>query len=171
MLYVFADWHSTLWDRINVDSLVEECKKIGKGIRTLNKAVGCAEWRGGGGPVVACCGSRRFFTLPFLPSASRAPCVPSLFPSLPSPASCTVPLSPSLLPYAHQPFPHPRPLWQVRGYEVYRLLEEKVKAMMTALPLVQDLHHPAMRERHWTMLMKAGGGGVGGAGFAGVGVG
>jgi hypothetical protein len=43
---------------------------------------------------------------------------------------------------------------QVRNYEVYRLLEEKVKAMMTALPLVQDLHHPAMRERHWMMLMK-----------------
>ena len=27
--------------------------------------------------------------------------------------------------------------------------------MLTSLPLVQDLHHPAMRERHWKMLMAA----------------
>lgn len=29
--------------------------------------------------------------------------------------------------------------------------------MLTALPLVQDLSHPAMRDRHWMMLMKVGG--------------
>ena len=35
-----------------------------------------------------------------------------------------------------------------------RLLEERLKAMLTSLPLVSDLHHPAMRERHWKQLMK-----------------
>ena len=43
---------------------------------------------------------------------------------------------------------------------MYRLLEEKLKSMMTVLPLVSDLHHPAMRERHWHMLMKVGAGGA-----------
>ena len=37
-----------------------------------------------------------------------------------------------------------------------RLLEETLKAMLTSLPLVSDLHHPAMRERHWQQLMKVG---------------
>lgn len=46
------------------------------------------------------------------------------------------------------------PCLQVRSYDVHRLLEERVKAMMLALPLVQDLHHSAMRDRHWLMLMK-----------------
>ncbi len=39
---------------------------------------------------------------------------------------------------------------------IYRLLEERLKAMLTSLPLVSDLHHPAMRERHWKQLMKVG---------------
>ena len=34
-------------------------------------------------------------------------------------------------------------------------MEEKLKAMSTALPLVGDLAHPAMRPRHWEQLMKA----------------
>ena len=42
----------------------------------------------------------------------------------------------------------------MRSYEVFRLLEEKVKAMVQVLPLVQDLHHPAMRDRHWLALQK-----------------
>ena len=62
--------------------------------------------------------------------------------------------------------PLPGPALQVRGYEVYRLLEEKVRAMVLALPLVQDLHHPAMRDRHWSLLMKVGG--AGGAEAVGV---
>ncbi len=33
------------------------------------------------------------------------------------------------------------------------MLEESLKAMLTSLPLVQELHHPAMRERHWQQLM------------------
>ena len=35
-----------------------------------------------------------------------------------------------------------------------RLLENNIKGMLTTLPLVLDLHHPAMRERHWLQLMK-----------------
>lgn len=42
----------------------------------------------------------------------------------------------------------------MRNYDVYRMLEEAIKAMLTSLPLVQDLHHPAMRERHWKLLMQ-----------------
>lgn len=26
--------------------------------------------------------------------------------------------------------------------------------MLVSLPLVQELHHPSMRDRHWQMLMK-----------------
>ena len=43
----------------------------------------------------------------------------------------------------------------VRGFEAYRQLEEQIKALLTSLPLVSDLHHPSMRERHWRQLMKA----------------
>ena len=52
--------------------------------------------------------------------------------------------------------PHKSTL-QVRGYAVYSRLEEKAKAMVLALPLVQDLHHPAMRDRHWALLQKVSG--------------
>ena len=38
---------------------------------------------------------------------------------------------------------------------VCRLLEGAIKAMLTSLPLVAELHHPAMRPRHWQQLMKA----------------
>ena len=43
----------------------------------------------------------------------------------------------------------------VRNYEAYNKLEEMMKDMLTSLPLVQDLAHPAMRERHWKQLMRA----------------
>ena len=36
-----------------------------------------------------------------------------------------------------------------------RKLEEAVKAMITSLPLVSELRHPAMRLCHWRQLMKA----------------
>ncbi|KAI8473051.1 MAG: flagellar outer dynein arm heavy chain beta [Monoraphidium minutum] len=81
VLYTFSDWYKTPWDKIEVEFLVEETKKLAKEVKGLNKAV--------------------------------------------------------------------------RNYEVYRLLEEALKAMLTSLPLVQDLHHPAMRDRHWKMLMGA----------------
>lgn len=80
VMYTFNDWYKTPWDKIDVDFLVEETKKLSKDIKTLNKAV--------------------------------------------------------------------------RNYEVFRLLEDACKAMLTSLPLVQDLHHPAMRDRHWTLLMQ-----------------
>eukprot|EP00201_Polytomella_parva_P017476 CAMPEP_0175071536 /NCGR_PEP_ID=MMETSP0052_2-20121109/19298_1 /TAXON_ID=51329 ORGANISM="Polytomella parva, Strain SAG 63-3" /NCGR_SAMPLE_ID=MMETSP0052_2 /ASSEMBLY_ACC=CAM_ASM_000194 /LENGTH=4543 /DNA_ID=CAMNT_0016338719 /DNA_START=12 /DNA_END=13643 /DNA_ORIENTATION=- len=79
VMYTVSDWYKTPWDKIDVDFLVEETKKLTKDVKTLNKAV--------------------------------------------------------------------------RNYEVYRLLEETLKAMLTSLPLVQDLHHPAMRDRHWKLLM------------------
>jgi hypothetical protein len=34
-------------------------------------------------------------------------------------------------------------------------MEEKLKAMGTSLPLIGDLAHPAMRDRHWEQLMRA----------------
>jgi dynein heavy chain len=43
----------------------------------------------------------------------------------------------------------------VRVFEAYRQLEEQIKALLTSLPLVADLHHPSMRDRHWRQLMKA----------------
>lgn len=42
-----------------------------------------------------------------------------------------------------------------RTYEVYKNLDDMVKAMSVSLPLVSDLHDPAMRDRHWKQLMKA----------------
>ena len=36
-----------------------------------------------------------------------------------------------------------------------RQLEDALKAMLTSLPLVAELHHPSMRDRHWFQLMKA----------------
>ena len=43
----------------------------------------------------------------------------------------------------------------VRGFEGFKLIEDAVKAMATSLPLVADLAHPSMRERHWKQLMRA----------------
>lgn len=63
VMYTFNDWYKTPWDKIDVDFLMEETKKLSKDIKTLNKAV--------------------------------------------------------------------------RNYDVYRLLEEAAKAMLTSLPLVQ----------------------------------
>lgn len=39
VMYTFADWYKTAWDKINVDTLVEETKKLAKEVKTLNKAV------------------------------------------------------------------------------------------------------------------------------------
>ena len=78
--FTFKDWNKTLWDKIDVEMLVDEGKKISKDIKMLNKAV--------------------------------------------------------------------------RNYDAFKVLEDSVKAMLTSLPLVSDLHHPAMRERHWQQLMQ-----------------
>lgn len=44
---------------------------------------------------------------------------------------------------------------QVREFEAYKALEDKLKAMAGVLPLISDLAHPAMRERHWAALMQS----------------
>jgi dynein heavy chain len=43
----------------------------------------------------------------------------------------------------------------VKNWPCYKGLEDAVKNMQTSLPLVEELHHPAMRERHWSQLMRA----------------
>jgi dynein heavy chain len=63
VMFTFNDWSKTSWDRIDVEFLVEESKKLTRDIKTINKAV--------------------------------------------------------------------------RNYEVFRLLEEALKGMLTSLPLVQ----------------------------------
>ena len=42
----------------------------------------------------------------------------------------------------------------LKNWPGYKGLEDTVKNMQTSLPLVEELHHPAMRERHWKQLMK-----------------
>ena len=42
----------------------------------------------------------------------------------------------------------------VRSLRVARTLENKMKAFKEALPLMSDLKHEALRERHWRQLMK-----------------
>ena len=39
VMFTFTDWYATLWDKIDVDFLVEETKKLTKDIKQLNKAV------------------------------------------------------------------------------------------------------------------------------------
>eukprot|EP01052_Picozoa_sp_SAG31_P009142 SAG31_NODE_475_length_15172_cov_4.834273_2_plen_742_part_00 len=43
----------------------------------------------------------------------------------------------------------------VKNWNIFKGIEDTVKNMMTSLPLVSDLAHPSMRERHWKLLMKA----------------
>jgi hypothetical protein len=37
-------------------------------------------------------------------------------------------------------------------YEVFRVQEDMIKGLTTVLPLLSDLAHPAMRERHWSLI-------------------
>ena len=39
VMFTFTDWYATLWDKIDVDFLVEETKKLTKDVKQLNKAV------------------------------------------------------------------------------------------------------------------------------------
>ena len=80
VIYTFTSWNTTLWDKIDVDYLVEETKKLQKETKQLPK--GCAQ------------------------------------------------------------------------YDVFRTLGDQVKALLTSLPLVAELRHPAMRERHWKLLQQ-----------------
>eukprot|EP00741_Cyanophora_paradoxa_P016051 tig00000042_g15496.t1 len=43
----------------------------------------------------------------------------------------------------------------LKNWEAFRGLEDAVKNLITSLPLVQELHDPAMRDRHWKQLMRA----------------
>ena len=43
----------------------------------------------------------------------------------------------------------------VKNWGAFKGLEDAVKNMMTALPLVEELKHPSMRDRHWKQLMRA----------------
>ena len=80
VIYTFTSCRTTLWDKIDVDFLVEETKKLQKETKQLPK--GCAQ------------------------------------------------------------------------YDVFRTLGDQVKALLTSLPLVAELRHPAMRERHWKLLQQ-----------------
>ena len=42
----------------------------------------------------------------------------------------------------------------VKGWAVYRSIEDAIKNMSIVLPLVNDLHSPAMRDRHWKAVAK-----------------
>jgi dynein heavy chain len=42
----------------------------------------------------------------------------------------------------------------LKNWPGFKGLEDAVKNMQTSLPLVEELHHPAMRDRHWKQLMK-----------------
>ncbi|CAK0818712.1 unnamed protein product [Prorocentrum cordatum] len=41
----------------------------------------------------------------------------------------------------------------VRGWKLYKWLQDEVKNMATVLPLINDLHSDTMADRHWTSLM------------------
>ena len=43
----------------------------------------------------------------------------------------------------------------IRWCDAYKQQEQTVKNMLVALPLVSDLRHPSMRDRHWAELKKA----------------
>ena len=42
----------------------------------------------------------------------------------------------------------------LKNWPAFKGLEDSVKNMQTSLPLVEELHHPAMRDRHWKQLMR-----------------
>ena len=42
----------------------------------------------------------------------------------------------------------------MKGWQVYRDIEDLIKDMGIVLPLINDLHSPAMRGRHWASLAK-----------------
>jgi dynein heavy chain len=42
----------------------------------------------------------------------------------------------------------------IKGWQVYRDIEDNIKNMSVVLPLINDLHSDALRDRHWAMLAK-----------------
>ena len=136
----FSEWCATLWDKIDVDFLIEENKQLAKDVRTLNKAVRAFE-------VYKCAlaDSRPCICLSAQPwQACLLPCI----------YDHSLHLQPCSL-QAVSNFAQARPQADSRLKLVpCRLLEGAIKSMLTTLPLVLDLHHPAMRPRHWAQLMK-----------------
>ena len=80
VVYTFDEWKLILWEKINTEFLTDECKKIQKQIKGLNK--------------------------------------------------------------------------NLRNYQAFKKLDDSVKAMLTSLPLVDDLHQPFIRERHVKQVMR-----------------
>lgn len=42
----------------------------------------------------------------------------------------------------------------IKAYPATTALEESVRMMLTVLPLLHDLHHPAMKRLHWSQIAK-----------------
>ena len=42
----------------------------------------------------------------------------------------------------------------IKAYPATAALEESVRMMLTVLPLLHDLHHPAMKRLHWSQIAK-----------------
>jgi len=42
----------------------------------------------------------------------------------------------------------------IKGWELYRQIENDIKNMSIILPLISELHNPSMRDRHWVQLAK-----------------
>ena len=42
----------------------------------------------------------------------------------------------------------------MKGWQVFRDIEESIRNMGVVLPLMNDLHNPSMRPRHWAMLAR-----------------
>lgn len=55
LLHTLQDWYATLWDKINVEVLIEETKKLTKEVKLLNKAVGEGWWGTRGSGLGPCC--------------------------------------------------------------------------------------------------------------------
>jgi len=141
VLHTFQAWSGMLWGHINVESLMEECKQLTKDLKHLPKAVRSMGNMEAWHQALACGVAARQRQSDGRAVIWRQHLV--LLQQLGSALKRLCDLSHCYI-------------VQVRSYDVFRLLEGRVKAMMLALPLVSDLHHPAMRDRHWTMLMKVG---------------
>lgn len=68
VMFTFTDWYATLWDKIDVDFLVEETKKLTKDIKQLNKAVRNYE-------VYRCASSKDRFSCIVLPPLTALLCL------------------------------------------------------------------------------------------------
>ena len=143
VMFTFTDWYATLWDKIDVDFLVEETKKLTKDIKQLNKAVRNYE-------VYRCASSKAPLScLVFAPLTALlclAVCCSKTY--------CNLCMACCVYPHKCQTLRCLVEGLLLKHMCLFRLLEERLKAMLTSLPLVSDLHHPAMRERHWSQLMK-----------------